>query len=72
VCVGGALIKTVRSDVGPPSGIGLTNVRRRLELCYGPAARFDIRAENGVTTVAFVLPTRPPLGIVSSEAVALS
>jgi two-component system LytT family sensor kinase len=41
------------------SGIGLTNVRRRLELCYGPEARFDIRADNGVTTVAFMLPASP-------------
>ena len=39
-------------------GIGLTNVRRRLELCYGAEARFDIRAENGVTTVAFTSPWR--------------
>ncbi|MGA2738370.1 MAG: histidine kinase [Bryobacteraceae bacterium] len=41
------------------SGIGLTNVRRRLELCYGAAARFDIRAAEGVTTVAFTLPASP-------------
>jgi len=37
-------------------GIGLTNVRRRLELCYGAEARFDIRAGEGMTTVAFTLP----------------
>lgn len=37
-------------------GIGLTNVRRRLELCYGSDARFEIQAAGGVTTVAFVLP----------------
>jgi two-component system LytT family sensor kinase len=43
------------------SGIGLTNVRRRLELCYGADARFEIRADNGVTTVAFVLPVAPAL-----------
>ena len=40
------------------AGIGLTNVRRRLELCYGTEAQFDVRAANGVTTVRFVLPTR--------------
>jgi two-component system LytT family sensor kinase len=40
-------------------GIGLSNVRRRLALCYGAEARFEIRAENGVTTVAFLLPDRP-------------
>jgi two-component sensor histidine kinase len=38
------------------SGIGLTNVRRRLELCYGAAARFDIRVAEGVTTVTFTVP----------------
>jgi len=55
------------------SGIGLTNVRRRLELCYGAAASFDIRAENGVTTVAFVLPAKPAAAVlVSHEAAALS
>ena len=43
----------------PSSGIGLTNVRRRLELCYGPEAHFDIRSANGVTAVAFVLPRGP-------------
>ena len=56
-----------------PSGIGLTNVRRRLELCYGAEARFDIRAENGVTTVAFVLPTKPAAAALApDEAAALS
>ena len=61
------------AQCNPPSGIGLTNVRRRLELCYGPTARFHIRAEHGVTTVAFVLPARrAPSGLASNEAVALS
>ena len=55
------------------SGIGLANVRRRLELCYGAEASFDIRAENGVTTVAFVLPTKLATAVlVSNEAAALS
>jgi two-component system LytT family sensor kinase len=44
------------SEGSPGSGIGLGNVRRRLELCYGSAASFDIRAAEGVTTVAFTLP----------------
>jgi two-component system, LytTR family, sensor kinase len=37
-------------------GIGLTNVRRRLELCYGAQARFEIRSAEGATTVAFTVP----------------
>ncbi|MGC9948491.1 MAG: histidine kinase [Bryobacteraceae bacterium] len=37
-------------------GIGLSNVRRRLELCYGPDAVFDIRAADGLTIVAFTIP----------------
>jgi len=41
-----------------PSGIGLANVRRRLELCYGAEAAFEIRAADGVTTVSFLLPAR--------------
>ena len=41
---------------GLSSGIGLANVRRRLELCYGASARFEIRAAVGVTTVAFTVP----------------
>ncbi|HEU5022986.1 MAG TPA: histidine kinase [Bryobacteraceae bacterium] len=40
------------------SGIGLTNVRRRLELCYGSEALFEASVEGGVTMVGFVLPAR--------------
>jgi two-component system LytT family sensor kinase len=43
------------------NGIGLTNVRRRLELCYGPRARFDMRAFDGVTTVTFTVPVAQAL-----------
>lgn len=42
------------------SGIGLTNVRRRLELCYGQGARFKVFASDGITIVGFVLPAKPP------------
>ncbi len=41
------------------SGIGLTNVRRRLELCYGADSLFEVSVKGGVTTVGFVLPARP-------------
>lgn len=39
-------------------GVGLSNVRRRLALCYGAEARFNAYAANGNTTVGFVLPLR--------------
>lgn len=40
------------------TGVGLSNVRRRLALCYGADARFVARAADGNTTVGFVLPLR--------------
>ncbi len=39
-------------------GIGLANVRRRLELCYGEESRFKAQAENGITNVGFFLPLK--------------
>ena len=39
-------------------GIGLANVRRRLELCYGEETRFNAQAERGMTTVGFLLPLK--------------
>ena len=39
-------------------GIGLANVRRRLELCYGEESSFVAEVEDGVTTVGFLLPLR--------------
>lgn len=47
-------LKATRSN----GGIGLANVRRRLELCYGPDSRFVAEVEDGVTTVGFLLPVR--------------
>lgn len=41
------------------TGIGLTNVRRRLALCYGSETRLAVRAADGITTIGFVLPTKP-------------
>ncbi len=40
-------------------GIGMNNVKRRLELCYGPEARFDVSTNGGITSVGFVLPAKP-------------
>jgi two-component system LytT family sensor kinase len=42
-----------------PTGIGLSNVRRRLALCYGSETRLAVRAADGITTIGFVLPTQP-------------
>ena len=39
-------------------GIGLANVRRRLELCFGDEARFNVQAEGGMTTVGFLFPLK--------------
>jgi two-component system LytT family sensor kinase len=39
-------------------GIGLANVRRRLELCYGELTRFNAQAADGMTTVGFLLPLK--------------
>ena len=43
------------------AGIGLTNVRRRLELCYGSESSFLAEVANGVTTVGFLLPLKTSL-----------
>jgi two-component system, LytTR family, sensor kinase len=43
---------------GADGGIGLANVRRRLELCYGEESSFLAEVEDGVTTVGFLLPLR--------------
>jgi len=38
------------------AGVGLENVSRRLQLCYGPAARLEISSGAGSTTVGFLAP----------------
>jgi two-component system, LytTR family, sensor kinase len=43
---------------GADGGIGLANVRRRLELCYGEESIFLAEVEDGITTVGFLLPLR--------------
>jgi two-component system LytT family sensor kinase len=47
-------LRATRSD----GGIGLANVRRRLELCYGEESSFQAHAVDGVTTVGFLLPLK--------------
>jgi two-component system, LytTR family, sensor histidine kinase AlgZ len=39
------------------AGIGLKNVRERLDMAYGRGARFDVRADEGQFQVAIELPT---------------
>jgi two-component system, LytTR family, sensor kinase len=46
------------TGAGAGGGIGLANVRRRLELCYGDESSFVAEVEDGVTTVGFLLPLR--------------
>jgi two-component system sensor histidine kinase AlgZ len=44
-------------------GLALNNVRRRLALRYGDAARFRIESGSGSTVVGFDLPAGRPVGI---------
>lgn len=44
----------------PNSGVGLANVRRRLELWYGTAAEFEVRSTPDWTQVVFSLPENSP------------
>jgi sensor histidine kinase YesM len=48
----------LRTDAPAGGGIGLANVRRRLELCYGQESSFVAEVEDGVTSVGFLLPLR--------------
>jgi two-component system, LytTR family, sensor kinase len=53
-----------RASGGPDGrGVGLANVRRRLELHYGAATSVDIRVSEGITTVAFALPLGPAAAV---------
>jgi two-component system LytT family sensor kinase len=47
-----------RALENPGHGIGLKNVRRRLELCYGGEARFAMQSAAGITTISFAIPLR--------------
>jgi len=48
----------VLTGVRGERGIGLANVRRRLELCYGDETHFKTTAEGGITTVGFLVPLK--------------
>jgi two-component system LytT family sensor kinase len=45
---------------GAKPGVGLENVTRRLELCYGASAVLDIRSDESGCTVAFAIPGAIP------------
>ena len=45
-------------DPHPGSGIGLSNVRRRLTLCFGQESDLRVGSENGATGVGFSIPAR--------------
>jgi two-component system LytT family sensor kinase len=60
--VGANLRVTVENSGGDSAGansgpgVGLQNVRRRLEICYGPAARLELEFRGGRTVVELSLP----------------
>ena len=58
----------VQKLLQPTGGIGLSNVRRRLALCYGARALFQASAGNGVTRVGFSLPTQSSDALVAAAA----
>jgi LytS/YehU family sensor histidine kinase len=60
---GGFASERSRSEVGRPGvnpaagpGVGMDNVNRRLQLCYGPEACLDIRSGSGGSSVSFAIP----------------
>lgn len=56
VCNSGHWVERDRTQTG---GVGLANLRRRLELIYGPASSLDIRHNPSTVTVCVSLPARP-------------
>jgi two-component system LytT family sensor kinase len=48
---------------GVRPGVGLSNVRRRLTLCYGEQADINIRGSHDTTEVGFSIPVRPAVAV---------
>ena len=57
-CGSRSRIHTIRLAPASRSGIGLANVRQRLEARYGSAARLEVEASEDVYRVTLVLPVR--------------
>jgi hypothetical protein len=47
-----------RSNKGASSGVGLDNVRQRLQLCYGEAAYLSTATHTSGTSVSFLVPAQ--------------
>ncbi|MBV9770342.1 MAG: histidine kinase [Bryobacterales bacterium] len=47
-----------RNILEPLAGIGLSNVRRRLALCYGEASSIQVHVSDGTTSVGFSVPLK--------------
>jgi hypothetical protein len=45
-----------KSKSGVGQGVGLDNVNRRLQLCYGPEASLTIHSDTGGSSVSFAIP----------------
>jgi LytS/YehU family sensor histidine kinase len=52
---------TRHDQVELSAGIGLANVRRRLELCFGEASHVEVTSGDGITTVRFRVPVAASL-----------
>ena len=55
-----------KAGADPGTGIGLANVRRRLELCYGEESDVGVIVANGFTTVRFTIPTKQALAVAAT------
>ena len=61
---------TGKGFIGPDptkNGVGLDNVAKRLDLCYGPQSSLRIESDADGTTASFFVPsTALPMGVVEA------